>query len=621
MFPAAVALSGPTVAWSACAAACATLSVVYLYIGLRQRSAANLAFALCAASAAVISAFELALQRSTTPAEYGRTLQGAHVALFFLTASVVLFIRTYLRAGRPWLAWTVVALRGVALAINFLHPPNFNYVRIDALQSVPLMGDRAAIAVGVVSGWTRLGQAISVVLFAFVADATLTVWRRGERRRAALIGGSTLGFIAVASLHTALVHAGVVRSPYVIGFAFLPVVAAMWYELTRDVLSLPGMARDLREKNEALQETETRLTLAAHAAHLSVWVWDVRSDRLRMTEEGRRLRGIAHSEEIDLRRFLWTVHPDDRERVQRSIFESLESPGRFEREYRIVLPGGEIRWISAIGVVEADAAGDAACVRGVSIDVTDLKNAQLDSERHRDELAHLARVTTLGELSGSLAHELNQPLAAILTNAEAAQRFLEQDPPPLEELRAILEDIVAEDERAGEVIDRLRTLFKKGEVTPQALGLPGVLDDVLRLVRSELIGNDIAVVTDVAGSLPAVRADRIQVQQVLLNLMKNASDAMSTVPPQSRRLTLTARGNGDGHVRVFVGDTGPGIPAAVLEHIFEPFVTTKSHGMGLGLAVCRTIIEAHHGKLRASNNESGGATFEFTLPIAGAEPA
>ena len=616
MSPAIIALSWPTVAWSACAAACATLAAVYLYIGLSQRSGPNLAFALSAASVAVMSAFELALQRSTTAAEYGRILQGAHVALFFLIVSVVLFVRAYLRAGRPWLGWTVIGLRGAALAVNFLRPPNFNFVRIDALHSVPMMGDRAAVAVGVVSRWTLLGQAIALLLFAFVADAAWTVWRRGEHRRATLIGGSMLFFVAVASLHTALVHAGLLHSPYVISFAFLPVVAAMWYELTRDVLRLPELARNLREKDEALHETETRLTLAADAARLSVWVWDVRSDKLHMADEGRRLRGFGESEPIDLRRFLWAVHPDDRQRVQQSVFESLEQPGHFEREYRIVLPGGEIRWITAIGVVEADQAGNATCVRGVSIDVTERKLAQIESERNRSELAHLARFTTLGELSGSLAHELNQPLAAILSNAEAAQRFLAQDPPEIGEMRAILDDIVAEDARAGEVIGRLRALFKKGEVVFQPTDLPAAVDDVLRLLRSELIGNDISVVTDIPPRVPLVRGDRVQIQQVLLNLVKNASDSMARVSPVDRSLTLAVRGDGDGHVGISVRDSGTGIPHDVVDRVFQPFVTTKKDGMGLGLAVCRTIVEAHRGTLRAWNNDGGGATFEFTLPVA-----
>src|SRR5689334_9539911 len=406
MSPAVVALSWPTAVWSGCAAACLTLAAVYLYIGLIRRAPDDLAFALSAVSVAVMAAFELALQRSATPAEYGRILQGAHVALFFLIASVIFFVRAYLKAGRPWLGWTVIGLRGAALAVNFLRPPNFNFTRIDALREVPLMGDVAAVPIGVLSPWTRLGQLISTLLFVFVADAAWMVWRRGERRRAALIGGTMIFFIAFASLHTALVHGGVLRSPYVISFAFLPVVAAMWYELTRDVLSLPELERDLREKDEALHETETRLTLAAEAARFSVWVWDVQRDRLHVPGPARRLRGYGDTEPIDLRKFLWTVHPDDRQGVERSIRDSLDAPGPFEREYRVILPGGATRWMTAIGVVESDADGNATCVRGVSIDVTERRLAQLESEKNRDELAHLARFTTLGELSGSLAHEL-----------------------------------------------------------------------------------------------------------------------------------------------------------------------------------------------------------------------
>jgi PAS domain S-box-containing protein len=412
------------------------------------------------------------------------------------------------------------------------------------------------------------------------------------------------------------VHAGLLRSPYVISFAFLPVVAAMWYELTRDVLRLPELTRNLREKDEALLETESRLALAAEAARLSVWVWDVQRDRLHVPGPARRLRGMGQTEPIDLRRFLWSVHPDDRQRVERSIRESLEEPGPFEREYRVVLADSAIRWMNEIGVVESDGELNATSVRGVSIDVTERKLAQLESEKNRNELAHLARFTTLGELSGSLAHELNQPLAAILSNAEAAQRFLAQDPPEIGEMRAILDDIVAEDARAGEVIGRLRALFKKGEVVFQPTDLPAAVDDVLRLLRSELIGNDISVVMEIPQQVPLVRGDRVQIQQVLLNLVKNASDSMARVPPVDRALTLAVRGDGDGHVGISVRDSGTGIPSEVADRVFQPFVTTKTHGMGLGLAVCRTIVEAHRGTLRAWNNDGPGATFEFTLPVA-----
>jgi PAS domain S-box-containing protein len=610
------ALSRTTIAWSASAAACGTLAIVYLYIGLRQRSVANLAFALAAASAGTMAAFELALQRSETPAEYGATLRGAHVAVFFLIASVVLFVRTYLHAGRLWLAWSVVILRGIALLVNFLHAPNFNFDRIDALGWVSLWGDRAAVPIGVVSQWTRLGQAIAVLLFVFVADAAVTVWRRGEHRRAALIGGTMLLFVAVATVHTAFVHADIIRSPYVISLAFLPVVAAMWYELTRDVLRLPEMTRAIVERDEALRERESELSLAAHAARLSVWVWDVRRDELQVPEAAGALRGFEPDEWIDVERFLATVHPDDRDRVEQQVRESLLRPGAFEREYRVLLPDGRTRWMNAIGIVEADENGMATCVRGVSIDVTERKLAQIDSEKNRNELAHLARFTTLGELSGSLAHELNQPLAAILSNAEAAQRFLDQDPPAVGELRAILEDIVAEDERAGEVIGRLRALFKKGEVAFQPMDLASATLDVLRLLRSELVAHDIAVETDLPPSVPLVRADKIQIQQVLLNLVKNASDSMAHVSPARRRLSLSVRGNGNGQVRVSVRDTGTGIAHDVGPRLFEPFVTTKPDGMGLGLAVCRTIVEAHGGRLRAENNAGPGATFEFTVPTA-----
>jgi C4-dicarboxylate-specific signal transduction histidine kinase len=251
---------------------------------------------------------------------------------------------------------------------------------------------------------------------------------------------------------------------------------------------------------------------------------------------------------------------------------------------------------------------------GATIDITARKQAELEVQQQRGELAHLSRVTMLGELSGSLAHELNQPLTAILSNAQAAQRFLAHDNADLNEVRDILADIVAEDKRAGEVIRRLRLLLKKGEVQHQPFNLNEVVREVLKLVRSDFVNQGVAAQADLAPALPEVNADRVQLQQVLLNLVMNACDAMAGGPVGDHKLIIRTELAGSEGIRVSVADRGVGLAPDNLEKVFEPFFTTKVQGMGLGLSVCRTIITAHGGKLWAANNPERGATFHFTLP-------
>jgi PAS domain S-box-containing protein len=246
-------------------------------------------------------------------------------------------------------------------------------------------------------------------------------------------------------------------------------------------------------------------------------------------------------------------------------------------------------------------------------DISDRKQAELEAGLQRSELAHLGRVAMLGELSGALAHELSQPLAAILTNAQAARRFLEQTPLDLPELRATLDDVIKNDKRAGAVIDRLRALLKKGDADLQPLDLNDVAKEVLDLTNSDLIGRRMPVTVKLAGAIPQVLGDRVQLQQVVLNLVLNACDAMTDVDPGERRLTLET-GVEDGFVQLAVSDRGVGIPASQLDVVFEPFVTFRDTGLGLGLAISRSIVTAHQGHIQAENNPDRGATFRCFLP-------
>jgi len=248
-------------------------------------------------------------------------------------------------------------------------------------------------------------------------------------------------------------------------------------------------------------------------------------------------------------------------------------------------------------------------------------SAHIEKEAHRlrDELAHVARVGTLGELSGSLAHELNQPLGAILRNAEAAKMLLDRHTPDLDELRAIVADIRADDQRAAAIIERMRGLLKRKSLELHAVSLQPLVQEVLALVRNDAAARRVTLDFAMPEELPPVAADRVQVSQVLLNLLVNGIDAVSDANATVRRVAVEARRTGPRTVEVTVADSGHGISPEILPRVFEPFVTTKAKGLGIGLAVSRTIVEAHGGRLWAHNNDRSGATFRFTLPIA--EPA
>lgn len=241
------------------------------------------------------------------------------------------------------------------------------------------------------------------------------------------------------------------------------------------------------------------------------------------------------------------------------------------------------------------------------------KRADAEARQRLRQLAHLNRIATVGELATTLAHELNQPLGAILHNAEAAEQMLQHDAPDLDELRAIVACIKRDDARAGAVIDRLRTLLCQRSVDMQPVDLHGLVDEVVSLAFADATARGVRIVAAIPAGLPAVRCDRVHVQQVLLNLIVNAMDAIAETGGDGARVTIDARA-GDGQVEVRVCDTGPGIAPQALPNVFDPFFTTKPGGMGMGLAITRTIVEAHGGRIWA-DGDGGGATFHFTLPV------
>jgi signal transduction histidine kinase len=257
----------------------------------------------------------------------------------------------------------------------------------------------------------------------------------------------------------------------------------------------------------------------------------------------------------------------------------------------------------------------AAMIAGLLLQRTRRRRAELELQRNREELAHVTRVSTVGELTTSVAHELNQPLGAILSNAEAAEMFLAAEPPALDEVRDILADIRKDDQRASEVIRRMRSLLRKQELAPKSIEINEAIEEVLKLLSIDATARKVVMKFERTADLPRVWCDPVHFQQVVLNLVLNGMEAMAGLPAEKRQVVVRTGPVDNGTVKIAVADSGPGIPINSLPKLFEPFFTTKKEGMGMGLSIARTIVEAHHGQIWAENNSEIGATFYFTVPV------
>jgi PAS domain S-box-containing protein len=410
-------------------------------------------------------------------------------------------------------------------------------------------------------------------------------------------------------MESVVVFREIVHAPLRVTPFYLALVVAMGYQLGSDVLHAARLSDDLRER-------EQQMALAADAADLGLWVWTTPQDTVWGTEKLNPMLGFAPGEPISAAAFLARVHPEDREPTRQALRRALDEKSEYSTEYRVLLPDGRQRWIAARGRVETPARGGAARMLGVCMDITARKQDEAEVLRLHADLAHAGRVSTMAQLASGLAHELNQPLGAILRNAEAAQLLLQSSAPDLEEIRAILADICKDDHRAGEVIDHMRALLKRRDLVRVGLDLADLVNEVLVLVQPDAASRKVRLAVEIPTTLPPVRGDRVHLQQVLLNLILNGLDAMTDVPAEQRRLVVRARQADVGTVQVAIADVGHGVAAAKLERLFEPFVTTKPDGMGLGLPISATIIGAHGGRIWAESGPAG-ATFYFTLPVGG----
>jgi len=603
------------VAWVMMIAASLMLGIVHLFVWQKRRSQyANLLFFVLAVSAAAYGAYELARMQAESPANLASNARWSHVPLAVFIISVVGFVRLYFGTGRRWLAYAVIGLRLAALALNFLTGVNVNFREITALDHLELLGGAVVAGpIGIPNPWAIVPQLSNLLLVVFIVDASVTLWRRGgavARRRAAFVGGSLALCVLAAASFAALVVTGVVHAPTILMPGFFVVVLAMGYELVWDLVAAGQLAAQLRA-------SEQRFRTVVEAAPSAMLVVD---------DKGRIALANARAETtFGYRRAELLAKPVEMlipERFRLS-HAALRSAYAGDPQARAMGAGRELVACRKDGTeipVEASLSPmptqEGSFVLVSVVDITERRNVERATTRQRDELAHLSRVAMLGELSGSLAHELNQPLTAILSNAQAAQRFLAQSPPRIDKLAEILTDIVKSDHRAEAVIQRLRSLLRKEDSQRQPVDINEIVEDTIRLMRSDFLSRHVEVGADLADALPAVSGDRNQLQQVLINFVFNGCDAMDG-RDTDRRLLVRTQATARGNAQFSVADRGAGIPSANLERIFEPFMTTKATGMGLGLAICRSIVEAHGGRLWASNNADCGATLHCELPAQG----
>jgi len=443
-------------------------------------------------------------------------------------------------------------------------------------------------------------------------DLTPPEWRERDKRALAELSSNTIA----RPYEKEFFRRDGSRVPVLIGGALFEEGGNEGVAFVLDLTERKRAEEALRQSAQALSRSEAYLAEAQRLSHTGTWAFND-TTTLYWSEESYRIWGFDPLQGLPSREAMWQrVHPDDRDWVRQGARDARRQKRDYAVEHRIVLPDGTIRYLEATAHFVSSADGELFEVVGTHVDVTERKRAQEERERLRQleaDLAHMNRLGIMGELAASLAHEITQPIGSARNNARAALNFLDRQPSDLGEVRGALGCIVGDADRAGNIIDRIREHIKKAPPRKERFDLNGAINEVIVLAQSAITENGVAVQTRLADGLFPMQGDCVQVQQVILNLILNAVEAMGSVEAGARELVISTEQTKTGGALVAVRDSGPGIDPEHLERVFQAFYTTKPSGTGMGLSICRSIIEAHGGRLRADGNKPRGAVFQFTL--------
>lgn len=469
-----------TVIWSMLAATSLILGLMHAALWVRRRDPALMFAAVMALASGLLAFSELAMMHTTEVGRFAALLRLSHLPIAGALVAMIWYVNLRLGTGRRGLAWTITILWTFSLVVNFMSPASLVFREIDSLNRLTTFwGEEFSLATGPSNPFKYVADFSSLLIMIYVIDAAVAAWRRGRRHSAAVIGGSITFFIVVAGIYTPLVDAGIARTPSIISIAFLAIMLALSWEITRDAA---------------------------------------------------RSRDVAH--ELD---------------------------------------------------------------------------------QTRDEMDRLMRANLLGEFASTIAHELNQPLTAVLANAQVARRYLGADPPQVDDAREMLDLIIRDDKRAAEVIGRLHGLVARGKVERTELDLNEVVEETVDLCSRKIRDQGVTVKLDLTPGLRPVMAGRVELQQVVLNLLHNALQSLGRIGSHGRQVQLATKALPDG-VRLAVEDTGRGFTEGDNRDLFNPFQGDREGGIGMGLSICRRIIEAHGGSIRAEKVARGGARFVVDLP-------